>query len=139
MSAISARQLRTITSANGGEKMDSAVLSQQIDREIGVYEAKLADLKAARRVFRELAGSATNGGDMAGLHFAEAARKILNERNNAWMDYKVIVDEAVSRGFNNRSKTTKNVRDTCYHILHRRDDRFEWDGVRVRLKASATE
>jgi hypothetical protein len=121
--------------------MDSTVLSKQIDQDISMHEAKLAELKAARRVVRALlaGNAATNGGDMVGFHFADAAAKILNERNNAWMDYKVIVDEAVRRGFNNRSRSTKNLRDTCYHILHRRDEQFEWDGVKVRLKASARE
>ncbi len=121
--------------------MDSAVLSQQIDHDISIHEARLADLKAARRVLREkLAGNAaTNGGDLVGFHFADAAAKILNERSNAWVDYKLIVDEAVRRGFNNRSRSTRNLRDTCYHILHRRGGQFEWDGVKVRLKPTATE
>jgi hypothetical protein len=121
--------------------MDSAVLSQQIDRDISMLEAKLAEFKAARRVVRDklAENEVTNSGDMAGLHFAAAAAIILNERDNAWTDYKLIVEEAARRGFNNRSRSTKNLRDTCYHILHRRDQQFEWDGIKVRLQASATE
>jgi hypothetical protein len=121
--------------------MDAAVLSQQIDQDINIHEAKLAELKAARRVVRAmLAGNAVqNAGDMAGFHFAEAAEMILNERGNASTDYKVIVAEAVRRGFNNRARSTKSVRDTCYHTLHRQKEKFEWDGVKVRLKATSTE
>lgn len=116
--------------------MDDLELLQQKAKK---YRSKLADIEVAIRVILEerIGTPAQNAGDMVGLGIDEAAEKILSERDNAWTDYKVIVEEAVRRGFNNQSKPTKNLRDTCYQTFRRRKEKFEREGFMIRLKVLA--
>jgi len=79
-------------------------------------------------------GSPRSTGEMAGLRIAEAAERVLADRAGQWVDYKEIPKEATKRGFQNRSRNEKSLRDSFYHTMHRNSTKFEWSGTKVRLK-----
>lgn len=128
---------------------------RQLERKIKMYRSKLADLEVAVRVIRrELEGDAIpdqlpsgdipsfaakdpTPGELSGLRIVEAAKRILADQAGGWMDYKDVVKEARRRGFQNRSKSDKNLRDSFHHTMHRHEGIFEWQGTKVKLKQQA--